>query len=245
MDETAGVYKFVSVGELSETVTQMLALGIQYRTTVGGSLEEQQKSGLEQIEHLILQQARDYLSDVREGFALTVRTQQLSDKRELQFLLDRMLINWHDIWDELGLADVPNDAPLGQQGVPSNSNNADQADKLTRVHQQLLAFGMAAVALGHLPRMPAETITFPHSYSKPATYADIPTPDSPGKLLSRIDELEQMIWRLMEGNLQYLVNRQYGALRRTYGFFEASAHLASREAERFGVKRKQPQLSFL
>ncbi|MCB0080666.1 MAG: hypothetical protein KDE47_07040, partial [Caldilineaceae bacterium] len=62
MNEATGVYKFASVGELSETVTQMLSLGLQYRTTVGGSNGSRQQSGLEQMEQLILQQARDYLA---------------------------------------------------------------------------------------------------------------------------------------------------------------------------------------
>ena len=49
MNEATGVYKFASVGELSETVTQMLSLGLQYRTTVGGSNGSRQQSGLEQM----------------------------------------------------------------------------------------------------------------------------------------------------------------------------------------------------
>jgi hypothetical protein len=54
-----------------------------------------------------------------------------------------------------------------------------------------------------------------------------------------------MTRRLMGGDLQQLVNRRYGALRRTYGFFEASAHLARQEAERFGIGPKRAQISFL
>jgi hypothetical protein len=48
-------------------------------------------------------------------------------------------------------------------------------------------------------------------------------------MLSRIEELEQMVWRLMGGDMQGLLHQRYGALRRTYGFFESSAHLARRE----------------
>ncbi|MCB0062368.1 MAG: hypothetical protein KDE19_09640, partial [Caldilineaceae bacterium] len=92
---------------------------------------------------------------------------------------------------------------------------------------------------------PSEMITFPHSYSDPATYHDIPTPDTPGEMLSRIEELEETVWRLMTVDLQQLLNQRYGALRRTYGFFEASAHLARKETQRFGIRPKRSQISLL
>ena len=94
------------------------------------------------------------------------------------------------------------------------------------------------VALGALPRLPAKQITFPHSYSKPPTYSDIPVPNTPGELLHRIEEMEQMVWRLMSDDLRGLVQRRYGPLRRTYGFFEASAWLTRKETARFGVKSR-------
>jgi len=77
-------------------------------------------------------------------------------------------------------------------------------------------------------------VSTPNCNSDPPTYADIPSPTTPGAMLSRIDELEQMTWQLMRGDLQGLLNRRYGALRRTYGFFEASAYLAR------GVAREKP-----
>ena len=104
---------------------------------------------------------------------------------------------------------------------------------------------MAAVALGTLPRMPANEITFPHSYSDPPTYADIAPPSTPGEMLVRIEELEEMVWQMMGTDLGSLVHKKYGLVRRTYGFFESSAWLARREAERFGIKRQQSSsLSF-
>jgi hypothetical protein len=235
MDEATGVYKFASVGELSETVTQLLALGLQYHTTIGGAGAPRQTTGLEAMEQLILQQARDYLAEVREGFAFSVRTTPGLGRRELRFLLDRVLLDWGSVWDELNL-----DGDSSTTPVPENEPAAPE-----QLRHQLLAFGMAAVTLGYIPRLPADQITFPHSYSKPPTYSDIPTPTTPGAVLSRIDELERMIGRLMGGDLQELVNRRYGALRRTYGFFETTAHLAHREAERFGIKPKRTQIALL
>jgi len=256
MDEASGVYKFASVGELSETVTQLLGLGLQYRTTVGGAPASPSQNGLAQnslaqIEQLILQQARDYLSEVREGFALSVRTTQVTQRSELRFLLDQVLIDWGGMLDELDFADGPaRESPTTPDASSSTlsastSSATSETTAPERIRHQLLAFGMAAVALGHLPRLPADKITFPYSYSRPATYADIPAPDTPAELLARIDELEQMTWDLMDGDLQRLLNRRYGALRRTYGFFETSAHLARKETVRFGFGPKRGKISFL
>lgn len=230
MDEHVGVYQFVSIGEMAETTTQMLALGLQAKTNLGGSPLRQQSNGLERIEQLILQQARNHLSEVREGFLLSVRAAQVADRSELQFLLERVLLDWTQLSRELGFD-------------PEIAGQAEQ--RLERVRQQLLAFGMAATALGYLPRMPADQITFPYHYSHPPTYADIPTPETPGEMLWRIEELEQMLWRLMADKLQEVVEKRYAPLRRTYGFFESSALLANREVERFGVKKKRPGLALL
>lgn len=238
MDEALGVYKFASVGELAETVKQLLALGLQYKASLGGAPSKVQKSGLEQIEQLILQQARDYLAEVREGFVLSVRTTQVSKRTELRFLLDRVLLDWGALCQELGLADEPADHAKRQ--AASTPTAAPE-----RVRHQLLAFGMAATALGQLPRLPAEQVTFPYSYNDPPTYGDIPAPDTAGEMLVRIEELEQVVWRLMGGDYQELLTRRYGALRRTYGFFEVSAHLAHHQAKRFGLKGKSPKLTLL
>jgi hypothetical protein len=51
--------------------------------------------------------------------------------------------------------------------------------------------------------------------------------------------LQETVWQMMGGNLSNLVQRRYGPVRRTYGFFEASAWLARKEAERFGMKRRR------
>jgi hypothetical protein len=235
MNEVAGVYKFASVGELAETVTQWLALGLHYGSELGQSSRRRNKSGIEKIEQLILQQARDYLAEVREGFVISLRTAQLTDKGELRFLLDRVLIDWRAFSRELGL----------EQSEEMTGEASEQTTQLEKVRQQLLAFGMATVALGQLPKLPAEQVTFPYSYNDPPTYSDIPTPATPGAMLSRIEELEQMVWQFMSGDLQRLLNRRYGALRRTYGFFEVSAHLARRDTERFGIKRPSPPLALL
>jgi len=247
MDEALGVYKFASVGELAETVKQLLALGLQYKASLGGVAARSQKSSVEQIEQLILQQARDYLAEVREGFVLSVRTTQITKRAELRFLLDRVLLDWGALCQELGLADETSTGTASGTATGTRGNDETPAPGQApeRVRHQLLAFGMAATALGHLPRLPAEQVTFPYNYNDPPTYCDISAPDTAGEMLVRIEELEQVVWRLMGGDYQDLLNHRYGALRRTYGFFEVSAHLAHHQARRFGLKGPRAKLSLL
>lgn len=229
MEQSSSMYKFASIGEMAETTTQLLALNLQYKASLG--TRRSRATGLERVEQVVLQQARDYLADVREGFVLSVRTAQVTKRSEIQFLLDRVLMDWTQLSRELGLSDEEGNAPSIEQG--------GQPPAIERLREQLLAFSMAAIAFGQLPRLSADQITFPYSYSNPPTYSDIPAPDSPGETLVRIEELEQMIWQVMASDLQELLTHRYGALRRTYGFFEVSACLARKESERFGIKRRK------
>ena len=238
MNESAGLYDFVGFGELAETTTQLLSLNLHHTAHTGG--EKPIEMG--QIEQMVLRQAGDYLHKVREGFILSVRAGQVTHQTELRFLLDRVISDWSQLSRELGLAE-------SDEERNANSTLAGSTDKMPteveRVRHQLLAFGMAVVALGHLPRLPSKQITFPHSYSNPPTYSDIPVPSTPGEMLWRIEELEQMVRRLMSDDLNGLVQRRYGSLRRTYGFFEASAWLSHKESERFGVKKRSTSLLIL
>jgi hypothetical protein len=230
MDEASGLYEFVGFGELAETTTQLLALSLHHTAQTGG----EQRGDHNQVAGVVLRQARDYLRKVREGFMLSVRAGQLTHPQEARFLLDRVLRDWATLSQELGL-DAPDDGTAAAR--------PDDAPQVERVRHQLLAFGMAVVALGQLPRLPAKQVTFPHSYGNPPTYCDIPVPASPGEMLWRIEELEQTVWRLMSDDLHDLVQRRYGPLRRTYGFFEAGAWISRQDAVRFGVKKPDTRWS--
>lgn len=232
MEQSSSMYKFASIGEMAETTTQLLALNLQYKTSLGS--RRQHATGMERVEQLVLQQARDYLADVREGFVLSVRTGQVTKRSELQFLLDRVLMDWSKLSHELGLDDSGDNSPVGDK--------LGQPPPIERVREQLLAFGMAAIAFGQLPHLAPDQITFPYSYSAPPTYSDIPAPDTPGETLVRIEELEQMTWQIMASDLQELLKYHYGALRRTYGFFEVSACMTRKESERFGIKKRKSGL---
>lgn len=231
MHEAAGVYDFAAIGELAETTTQLLALGIMARE----DRNKDRDHAHARVTQFVMQRARDYLGEVREGFVLSVRTSQVADHSELSYLLERVLTDWHALSAELGL----------EAQAAESVDLPDHETGIEQVRRQLLAFGMAATALGFLPRVPTAQVTFPYSYSKPPTYADIAPPDSPGEMLWRIDEVEQMVWQVMSADMTELVKKRYGALRRTYGFFEASALLANQEAERFGLKRKPRDITLL
>ncbi len=224
---TVEFYDFVAIGELADTTKQVIYMGLAYNIRRSDRLQ-----GLAQVEQMILQQARDYLSRVREGFVLSVRTTDVVNSDELGYLLERVLLDWDALSDELNLTSQAQEAGQG----------ASTLEHVEHVRDQLLAFGMAAVALGMLPRLPRDEITFPKSYRKPPSYADIPVPGTPAEMLQRIDEIEQMIWQITVHDLVDLVERRFDPLRRTYGFFESSAWLALRESRRFGVKKQNNRL---
>ena len=208
---------FVAIGEVADATKKWLAMHLQTDMT-----SSQRPMARDRVALAILRQARDYLADVREGFVLSVRTGQVTDKSEIRYLLDRVLLDWDALSQELGLALAGEDEEA-------------LAQELELVRGQLLAFGMAIVALAALPRLPSEAVTFPHSYNRPPTYADIPAPVTPAEVLSRIEEMEGMLWQFAKGQWRDLVRRRYGPLRRTYGFFESSALLAGEQARRFGM----------
>lgn len=219
-----GLFDFVGVGEMAETTTQLLSIALH------GGVPEGRSVG--RVEQLVLQQARDYLSEVREGFVLSVRTERIGEVGELRYLIDRILTDWESVEAEL-------DRLLGTKADGDGSGAAEGCSHtLQAVRRQLMAYGMAAIALGALPRMPAGQVTFPRSYGKPPTYADIPVPVSPGHMLARIEELEKTVTALLAHSPAALVERSYGPVRRTYGFFEASAFLVRRDSRRFGIKTR-------
>ena len=233
MHDQASLHEFARIGEVAETTTQLLALGLQQQTTFGGRPDGKPRK-IDPVEQYVLGQARELMSQVREGFVLSTRAADAADRAELRFLIERVLHDWRALSRELGLEEERTDGAGGPDG---HAAPPPDERRLERLRHQLLAFGMAATALGSLPRTPAEAITFPYSFGQPPTYGDIPAPSTPAAMLQRIEELETTLWKLMATDLQELVNHAYGPLRRTYGFFEVSARLANGEAQRFGLKR--------
>lgn len=226
MHDAASLYEFVRISEVTATTKQLLALNLQQQTRLGAGQKPSGARSVDAVAHYVLQQARDFIGQVREGFILSARQESVPSAAEMRFLLERVLVDWDSLSEELGL-----------DAQPSTDLPAQERDPLQKVRHQLLAYGMAVAALGYLPRTPCEEVTFPYSFGKPPSYGDIPAPATAAELLHRIEEIEATVWRLMSTEWQELVNHHYGPLRRTYGFFEANTLLASREAGRFGVKK--------
>ncbi len=155
----------------------------------------------------VLAATLEQLAQVREGFQLQLRTSAVPSLAEMQYLVDRALIDWR--WLEQLHWYVQ---PPVQIELPRN---------------QLMAFAHAYISLAVLPLLPKDKITYPQARG---TYADIPVPGSGAELLQRLEELERVIYRVLGGARQR-VERE--PLRRTYGFFESSAWLVSTHQQKF------------
>ncbi len=164
-----------------------------------------------------MREALEYLSEVREGFALSLRTERVRDPRELMYLVNKLLMDWGWL-EDLGL----------QLALP---------ESLERVGRQLIAFAMAAVALALMPQLPPEAVTFPvQEYFPRRTYADIPVPETPGDLWERLEEIERVVYA---AGMRHLTTMRLSPLRRAYAFFEANAWVAEQEVSRyFGPSRR-------
>ncbi|HTC86063.1 MAG TPA: hypothetical protein VK656_05135 [Candidatus Acidoferrum sp.] len=100
-------------------------------------------------------------------------------------------------------------------------NSTQVADRLREPEAwHLAALAHARLVLALLPRLPDGSVRYPAGRR---TYADIAAPRGPAELAQRIDELERELWRTATGHARPTSD---GSFRRTYGFFDASAHLA-------------------
>ncbi|GAB4523512.1 MAG: hypothetical protein Kow0047_33610 [Anaerolineae bacterium] len=161
----------------------------------------------------ILAAALEYLEQAREGFFLSLKAGMVPDRAELAYLLKQGLSDW-DWIEELG---IKIEAPT----------------ELARVRAQLIAFAMAAVAIGMMPKLPPDRSTFPRlsPFVRPG-YSDIPVPRSPAQWLDRIEEVEQITWR---AGVAPVADVETNSLRRTYGFYETGTWLAIDHLQRFGL----------
>jgi hypothetical protein len=146
-----------------------------------------------------LAKALEHLADIREGFVLSQRNSPQITLSELQTLVQHVLVDWHWI-DALNLSLMPN-------------------TQIETLGQQLVAYNHALVALSVLPRLPAAAVTFPQPTP---TYSDVDVPSLPGEMLTRIEEIEQVIY---QAEIKPIHSLDYSRFRRTYAFFEASSWL--------------------
>jgi hypothetical protein len=143
----------------------------------------------------------EHLTHTREGFMVALRTSDLTLASELHALID-YLIDWSWL-DEIGLR-WTTDEPLERLGG------------------QTILYQHALIALGVMPRLPRQAVTFPSGQHR--GYTDVPVPTTPGETLNRLEELENTIWAAASDPVGKLPP---GAVRRTYGFFEATTWLVA------------------
>ena len=141
----------------------------------------------------------EFTAQVHEGFVLSQRVSPQAGMEEVLRLSQPVLLDWQWI-ESLNLSVMPD-------------------DEVKAISDQLIAYEQAIMALGALPHVPAEEITFPQPHP---SYADILIPISPAQKLERIEELERVIY---QAGIVPLNQIAFSAVRRTYAFFEASAWL--------------------
>jgi hypothetical protein len=190
-----------------ETLRELARIVKSTRQALAAMMQESEWPGRLSFRHRPGQLADtlQHLGEVREGFVLSQRTSPHISLSELRLLVEHILLDW-DWLQGLNLALTP-------------------ANQVEIVGQQLVAYNHALVALGIVPHLPAEAITFPQ---KSPTYADLTAPTVPIELLARIDEIERVIY---QAEVQSTKQPAYGSLRRTYAFFEASSWLVNRYLE--------------
>lgn len=188
MESHALLADYAYMGQLAESTRGLLATLLDR-----GDLPPEQRDRLDE--------PLAHLTDVREGFLLSLRAEAV-DPGELREIVRYTLgtIDWRGWLEELGLELLE-----------------DETIYLPRL--QLLAFAHSYLTLALLPRLPRRQITFP----QPRSYADIPVPRRPGEVLERIEELERVLTRVQaRASTGWFTG---DVLRRTYGFFETSAWL--------------------
>lgn len=163
--------------------------------------------------HKAFNHALSHLGHVREGFVVSLRTSDATHPAELRKLVRTILFEWERAEDVFGFPFAPD-------------------DRIESPRSQLLAFAHSYVTFGVIPQLPPDEVTFPQ---RRRSYADIHAPRSPGEVLERIEEMEAVV---TEAETEPLERIDRSRLRRTYGFFEASAWLVAYHAARFTRKKK-------
>ena len=82
----------------------------------------------------------------------------------------------------------------------------------------MLAAAHARIVFSVLPMLPPAAVTWPRAHR---TYLDIPRPRTEAELLTRVEELARVLWRVAEGR-----PCQDEPLRRAVAFYEAGSRLS-------------------
>jgi hypothetical protein len=176
---------------------RLMHVAEQTRKSMGQAAQSQTRSASPaQME--VMTDALGYLAQAREGFIITLRTPTSLTTTEMRALIERVMVDW-DWLESMGLE---------RQSEP----------EILPVEEQLIAYHHSLLALGVLPRLPPEAVTFP-GYRR--TYSDIPVPTTPHETLDRLEEMERALSEVeaADGDTDVWLKE---AVRHTYGFFEAT-----------------------
>ncbi len=163
--------------------------------------------------HAAFGHALSHLGLVREGFAVTLRASDVTRAGELRDMVKAILLEWRRAEELFGIQIMP-------------------ADEVESPRAQLMAFAHSYVTFATIPQLPPDEVTFPQQRR---TYADIRAPRTPGEVLERIEEMEEVVSEVENYPLQRVDRHR---LRRTYGFFETSAWLVAYHSARFSRRRR-------
>jgi hypothetical protein len=189
---------FMNLEETRQTLRRLTVLALEANRALYDGLQTPDAQPSPERSR-IFNRILDELKPIREGFMLAIKTSDFKLVSELHDIINH-LMDW--AWlEELGLSWTSYDAHIERLGG------------------QVVLYNHAVVALGVLPRLPQNIITYPYG-----AYRDIPVPSTPGETLTRLQELEDTIWKASHEPMS-TVSR--GAMRRTYGFFEATVWLVS------------------
>lgn len=163
--------------------------------------------------HTAFGHALSHLGHVREGFAVSLRAEDITRISELRDLVKAILIEWRQAEEALGVQFMP-------------------AERVELPHSQIMAFAHSYVTFGMIPQLPPDQVTFPQQRR---TYSDIHAPRTPGEVLERIEEMEEVVCEVENTSLKRVDRSR---LRRTYGFFETSAWLVAIHLVRFRRRKR-------
>ncbi len=189
--------ELLSLDDARQTLRQLTIMALEANRTLYDGLNHPERYPTPE-QSAVRNRILEALIKIREGFMLALRTPPTAMAAELRELL-KSLVDW--TW-------------LGELGLRWHTD-----EPLERLSGQVILYQHALIALGVLPRLPPDAITFPKGY-----YGDISAPETPTAMLNRLEEMERTIWRAASEPLGALPT---GALRRTYGFFDATTWLAA------------------
>ena len=155
-----------------------------------------------------------HVEDVEAGFRWWLRAGEgaLSELRQLV------------LRGGLGMTDARDSAEERAaliEAMQARSGAGGERDLAPAPIRRLAALDHARLVFAMLPRTPANDVRFPAPHR---SYADIPSPRSPGELSLRIEELERELWRLAAGRRPSIADAAY---RRVYGYFDAGERLTA------------------